>query len=423
MPASASWVRTLVVHTAESCRDRVRLIRLSLRVWRWRGLCYGIVLTVPWAAGGCSPKEGSSSAKQETATLAVVQKRVVSLEAQNVSLRDALERQSGELRSLQDRIAAYEQWRDQINERVELAAGFESLLRSQGNTMRAGTAVGDANDAIVSSQPEASADAQTRRLREENLQLRHELERLTKLLATESEASKRTAAANLQAQTPAERWAALNQEWNTSISPARRVELLESMSEEAKQRHPAVIAFVESALQDSDPEVARTAVRLLAEYRSLEILPVVERALGHSDEAVRLGALVPLQHISNAEVGDLLMTALGDKSDRVRSQAMNIAEDQDADIQIQVCRTAVTSGYKDVRLGVLSLLQMRGDRPVIDIAIEGLRDKDSGVREEARSVLDFLLDREFRTRDDAKAWWDRNKDTYDDQLLPVGPKS
>jgi len=64
------------------------------------------------------------------------------------------------------------------------------------------------------------------------------------------------------------------------------------------------------------------------------------------------------------------------------------------------------------------MLEDRSDHSAVDILIEGLKDNDPDFREEVNASLDFLIDKEFKTYQEAQAWWNANKDNYDEDLFP-----
>ncbi|MEI6424347.1 MAG: hypothetical protein WCP55_19175, partial [Lentisphaerota bacterium] len=54
---------------------------------------------------------------------------------------------------------------------------------------------------------------------------------------------------------------------------------------------------------------------------------------------------------------------------------------------------------------------------VMNILIDGLKDKDPEFREEVKSTISFFLNEEFEDYNDAKRWWTKNKNRFDSELI------
>lgn len=243
-------------------------------------------------------------------------------------------------------------------------------------------------------------------LKEENKQLKKELERLQLLLIQKGE----IVTDNRNAEE-------MSREFELRRSPVRKIDFLESLSQLSEERDPEILPIIQKALESLDPDVAIAASKLLKNYKSVEVLPVVEQALLSSNDEVRTNALKPLGYINDPLAADFLIHALNDKSEAVRSHALEIAGDQEGEIQLDVLSAAMNSLYDDVRYEALSLLEFRGDSDVVPILLEGLKDPDLEYVEETNSVLSFLIDQEFRSYEEATSWWEQNKDRYDEDLF------
>ena len=212
--------------------------------------------------------------------------------------------------------------------------------------------------------------------------------------------------------------AALVAEFESAISTEEKLEFIESLTDLSFEQDPSVIGVVQKALDDPDPEVGRAAIKLLEDYEIPEILPVVEQALDVKDEETRMEALTPLSGINDPQVAELLIRALGDTSKGVRSAALEVIDEHsDHLIKLTVMEKGITSPYDDVKYEVASLLEDRSDHSAVEILIEGLKDTDADFREEINETLDFLIEEEFETYEEARAWWIDNKDNYDDELF------
>ena len=208
-------------------------------------------------------------------------------------------------------------------------------------------------------------------------------------------------------------------ELDSAISSERKIELIESLNELSLEQDPSIINVVRKALEDPNPEVQRAAIELLEDYQTPEILPVITQALKSSDEQTREYALRPLSNINDPKVGQLLVQALDDTSEDVRSAALEIAEDQEEHIKLNVMEKGITSPYNDVKEAVISMLEDKADRKAVDILIMGLKNSDDNSRQLINEALDFLIEKEFETYQEAQSWWLANKNNYDDELFKI----
>jgi HEAT repeat protein len=62
------------------------------------------------------------------------------------------------------------------------------------------------------------------------------------------------------------------------------------------------------------------------------------------------------------------------------------------------------------------MLENIRDHRAVDILIEALRDEDAEFREKVSSAISMLLDKEFESYKEAKTWWEKNRDRYDEDL-------
>jgi HEAT repeat protein len=176
---------------------------------------------------------------------------------------------------------------------------------------------------------------------------------------------------------------------------------------------------VQKAARDQDAEVAQAALDLLNGYESPDILRAVETAMQHADEQIRENAVRLLENVDDPQVGGLVALALDDTSENVRSAAIAVAEVQNEDIQLAVSQTAIASPYDEVKGAAVSMLENMGNKRAVDVLIDGLKDDNSDFRETVSETLESLIDKELKSYREAKDWWNRNKNKYDDELFEI----
>jgi len=205
-------------------------------------------------------------------------------------------------------------------------------------------------------------------------------------------------------------------EFNKTSDSERKVERLRSLFDRASEQDPCVIGIVRAAVTEEDANVALEAIELLQGYESPEVLPAIVNAMAHPNEEVRQTAVRMLSDINDPQTGVLLATALSDESEDVRSSAIDITKYKDEQVQFKVLEAAISSPFSDIKDESVFMLEYLGGHRAIDILIEALQDRDTEFRESAASAISMLIDKEFESYKEAKAWWEKNKNKYDKDL-------
>jgi metal-sulfur cluster biosynthetic enzyme len=208
----------------------------------------------------------------------------------------------------------------------------------------------------------------------------------------------------------------LRKEYNIASSSERKIEVLQFLPDGEIDRDPCAIGIVQTAVADEDSNVALAGIELVRGCKSPEVLPVVAKAMLHSDEEVRQTAVGILSDIDDPQTGDLLVTAVSDESENIRNAALDIARDKDEQIQFKVLEKGISCPYGDTKEESVAMLGNMGGHRAVDILIEALQDKNAEFREKVTSAINTLIDKEFASYEEAKDWWEKNKDKYDEDL-------
>jgi HEAT repeat protein len=205
-------------------------------------------------------------------------------------------------------------------------------------------------------------------------------------------------------------------EFSVTSTSERKIELFKFLPDKAFDRDPCAVAMVQTAVADEDGNVALAGIELVQGCKGPEVLPVVVKAMSHSDEEVRQTAVGILSDINDPQTGDLLATAVSDESENVRSAALDAARYKDEQIQFKVLEKGISCPYGDTKEESVAMLENMGGHRAVDILIEALRDKDAEFREGVASSINTLIDKEFASYEEAKTWWEKNRDKYDEDL-------
>jgi len=205
-------------------------------------------------------------------------------------------------------------------------------------------------------------------------------------------------------------------EFNVTSASERKIELFKFLPYKAFDRDPCAVAMVQTAVADEDGNVALAGIELVRGCKGPKVLPVVVKAMSHPDEEVRRTAVGILSDIDDPQTGDLLAAAVSDKSEDIRSAALDVARGKDEQVQFKVLEKGISCPYGDTKEESVAMLGNMGGRRAVDILIEALRDKDAEFREKVTSAISSLIDKEFASYEEAKNWWEKNKDKYDEDL-------
>ncbi len=123
-----------------------------------------------------------------------------------------------------------------------------------------------------------------------------------------------------------------------------------------------------------------------------------------------------LSDINDPQTGDLLATAVSDESENIRNAALDVAGYKDEQVQFKVLEKGISCPYGDTKEESVAMLENMGGHRAVDILIEALQDKDAEFREKVTSSISTLIDKKFGSYEEAKTWWENNKDKYDEDL-------
>lgn len=196
-------------------------------------------------------------------------------------------------------------------------------------------------------------------------------------------------------------------------------ERIESITALSEKHNDSVVTIVDKALDDKNTEVRLAAVELLvdSELTDPDVLSVVSRALTDRDAQIREAAVGALAFVNGHEVSKLLIQTLGDVNEDVRAATLEVVGEKEENTRLEVLRAGIVSPYEDVKEEVVSNLIDLSNHDAVDILILGLKDSNSEFHEEVNSALEVLISKEFGSYEEAKKWWEANKNRYDDELF------
>lgn len=202
--------------------------------------------------------------------------------------------------------------------------------------------------------------------------------------------------------------------YKKAATAEEKIEILEDLALISNRK---ILDLVYQALDDENDEVRLAAVQLLADFDSEAIVPVVDKAMNDPNEEVRLAAVEALDDIESPEVSGILAKGIADDSEDVRDAVFFLLSDKDSGTKEAILEEAIKSTYPDVREKVPDLAIDAPSHKTMELLISAMKDEDEDFREEIKSVISFFLSEDFETYEEAKDWWDKNKDLYDEELF------
>jgi HEAT repeat protein len=179
---------------------------------------------------------------------------------------------------------------------------------------------------------------------------------------------------------------------------------------------PGLLVYkAESAFAgDFSAEEKLAAIRRLEAIDDPIVLDAVMIAMDDPDPDLRKAALEVLRDMDNEEINEAFLAGLEDDNQEVTEKAMDIMADSDSPTILPSLEQALLdSDEKIQRISMLTLEDISDPRAV-DILIEtGLLNHNESIREKVLDSLEFIIGRRFETYQDAKIWWELNRDNFE----------
>jgi HEAT repeat protein len=178
-----------------------------------------------------------------------------------------------------------------------------------------------------------------------------------------------------------------------------------------------LLELVYKALEDPCDDVRFAAAQLLDKFDANDAIPAISKALGDRNEEVRLVAVHALGEADIPETANLLAKGTSDDSEDVRRTVFSIAFTKDTLTKEAILETAVASQYRDVKERLIDLAVDTPSHRTVETLLRALKDGDEELRSGIFTVLEVFFSEEFKTCDDARNWWEKNKNRFDEELV------
>jgi|GEM_PF-6602029 hypothetical protein len=155
------------------------------------------------------------------------------------------------------------------------------------------------------------------------------------------------------------------------------------------------------------------AIDELAKKDYSTIVSVVTKSLDSPDPEVREDILDALMAVDDYQVNTPLLKAIEDDNPDVAEKAMEVIDNIHSSNILPSLERALNDKDEDIREQALSILEDLTDHGALDILInKGLYNDYPGTREDVLDSLNFITDQEFETGEEARQWWEQNRDSF-----------
>ena len=178
-----------------------------------------------------------------------------------------------------------------------------------------------------------------------------------------------------------------------------------------------LLELVCKALEDPCDDVRFAAAQLLDKFDANDAIPAISKALGDRNEEVRLVAVFALGEADIPETAKLLAKGASDDSEDVRRALFSIAFTKDTSTKEEILETAVASQYRDVRERLIDLAVDTPSHRTVETLLKALKDGDEELRNGIFMTFEVFFSEEFKTYDDARTWWVKNGNRFDEDLV------
>ncbi len=172
-----------------------------------------------------------------------------------------------------------------------------------------------------------------------------------------------------------------------------------------------------TALEDPSDDVRIAAAQLLDNFNDNAIIPAISKALGDKNEEVRLLAIQALGDAGSPETAKLLAKGVSDDSEDVRNAVFSAVAHMDNPTKEAVLGEAVRSKYQDVKEKVVEFAVEIPSHNTVELLLGVLNDGDAELKKEIFTVMTVFFSEEFKTCDEARLWWVKNKYRFDEDLV------
>ena len=154
-----------------------------------------------------------------------------------------------------------------------------------------------------------------------------------------------------------------------------------------------------------------------------ELAGLIRASLKVPNENLRIEAAQAIASLLEVpeEVPDLVTGAVNDPSSEVRAYAMDAVNELSDDTKLKVYESTIAAPDYEVRKTTITELSRIHSKQSFEVLMKGLETEDVGFREEVNFEIGALVNKEFGSYSQAKAWWDtEGSPNYDDTMIYTG---
>ena len=211
----------------------------------------------------------------------------------------------------------------------------------------------------------------------------------------------------------------LNRLLQTEWTSDELSDLLLDIESDEELDDPVIIDLLVSNLDKMDSDLQISVMEMIANLELEGVLDFARLCFESEDVDVRIAVMDAMEESQLPGVSDLLVFGLSDKDEYVREAAISATDTKERDVVMDVVRTSLDTKYNETRIDILDLLDNHATPESMNLLINELNHKNRDYRESVNEKIFFFISEEFETQQEAKRWWQANKQNFDEELQEI----
>jgi len=167
------------------------------------------------------------------------------------------------------------------------------------------------------------------------------------------------------------------------------------------------------------PELKREVVGLARQVGPDSLLSVLALALASDDSTVRLDAARSIALLPEDRLRDGFAVGVEAADPEIRAEVMDLIFQLQPQLRAELLRIALAAAAPDVQARAIEMLSDQPNPAFFSALIEGLRTVSPDARPLLDQAIAEIVNQQFASFDDGRAWWDQNRVNYDDLMSRI----
>lgn len=167
------------------------------------------------------------------------------------------------------------------------------------------------------------------------------------------------------------------------------------------------------------PELQREVLGLARQVGPDSLIFLLPLALASEDPHVRLDAARSIALLSEDRLRDGFAIGTYAADPEIREEVMDLVLQVQPHLRAELLRVALAATEVDVQARAVDIITDFPNPEFFAVLIEGLRTASAKVQPSIQQAISDIVNRQFATYDEAKAWWAQNRENYDHLMSKI----